>query len=291
MTATGLYSVLMPLAPWENPEVVAVALASIRAQTLWPQAVMISCDGMPDSRLAAVLQDSKLPLTFLVGPGGEGVGPVLARGLLACRTDLVMRADADDISHPERAQRQVAVMQARPDLAVLSSSINEFMDERLILHLRSVPAGEKAISDFIFWRNPINHPAVMLRRPAIVAAGNYVDCPGFEDYHLWLRLYQHGQRLDNLAIPLVAARVGASHLDRRRGLAYALQEAHFLIQCGQQGLMAWPRVVLLSLLRCPLRLLPPALMKLVFVVFLRTKSSKIEPESVDHWSRTSWDSG
>jgi len=284
------YSVLMPLAPWEKPEIVATALLSIRNQTLPAQTVIISCDGMPDSPLAAVLRESNLPLTLLYGPGGEGVGPVLARGLLACRTEFLMRADADDISHPERAQLQIATMQSRPQVAVLSSPIHEFIDEDLFLGLRSVPHGAKAISAYIFWRNPINHPAVMLRRDRILAAGNYSDCPGFEDYQLWLRLHRRGDQLCNLPVALVAARVGPSHLDRRRGVIYALHEARFLLQCGYQGLMGWPRVLLLILARCPLRILPPAMMKMFFHSFLRVRSGRDSPLSTSQWLQHPLDS-
>jgi len=106
------YSVLMPLAPWEPPSQVAVALQSLLDQSMPPEQVVVSCDGAPPETLAAVLGATSLPLELVVGPGGEGVGPVLARGLHACTQELVVRADADDLSLPERCEIQVAAMQA-----------------------------------------------------------------------------------------------------------------------------------------------------------------------------------
>jgi hypothetical protein len=271
------YEVLMPLAPWECPDIVRQALASIHAQTLPPRRLLISCDGEPGAELRRVLEPlnggaHRVNQELLVGPGGEGVGPVLARGLLACETELVMRADADDISRPDRAERQVDVMVQRPDLAVLSGQIQEFVDQPdRPLRARTVPIGTHAIARYIVWRNPINHPAVMLRRSSVLAAGNYIGCPGFEDFYLWLRLHKQGAFLDNLGIPLVFARIGSAHLARRRGLSYARREAQFFMLCGRQGLLPWYRVAILMMVRCPLRLLPVSVLRKTFHLVLRSQ--------------------
>ncbi len=274
---TSMYEVLMPLAPWERPDIVAEAIASLHAQTLSPRRVVISCDGEPAHDLGQILDPligaQDIPYVFVVGPGGEGVGPVLARGLLACQTDLVLRADADDISWPDRARRQVEAMVQRPELAALSCQIHEFLHHpEQSRRTRTVPVGPVAVGRYLRWRNPMNHPAVILRRSSVIAAGNYKDCPNFEDYHLWLRLYQRGESLDNLDAPLVSARVGTAHLIRRSGIGYARREASFFFLCGRQGLLPWHHAILLVLLRCPSRLLPIAVFRAFFHYFLRTNA-------------------
>lgn len=262
---TPAYEVLLPLAPWEPPAIVAAALASLERQSLPPRRLVLSCDGPPPPALRAVLAACPLPQLLLEGPGGEGVGPVLARGLLACESELVVRADADDLSAPSRCCRQVEWMLAEPDLAVTSAPIEEFRSEEAnrTLCLRTVPCGAERVRRLAGWRNPLNHPAVILRRSRVLAVGNYRACDGFEDYDLWLRLLRSGARLDNLAEPLVRARVGPAHLARRRGWAYARREAAFYRRCAAEGLLPPARALLLVLLRCPLRVLPPALQLLV----------------------------
>jgi hypothetical protein len=270
MDAVAAYSVLMPLAPWEPEHQVRAALASLADQSHACSQLVLSCDGAPPPVLQAVLSGSPLPLEVIVGPGGEGVGPVLSRGLLACRHDLVMRADADDLSLPERAAIQVRAMVARPQLAALSAPILEFIaDLDAPCGVRSVPHGAAALWRHSRWRNPLNHPAVMLRRQAVLAVGGYGDRPGFEDYDLWLRLLQAGDQLDNLESPLVMARVGVDHLARRRGYAYAVKEWRFLQACGLQGTLSWPRVLLLACLRCPVRVMPSALLSKLTRTLLR----------------------
>jgi hypothetical protein len=266
------YSVLMPLAPWEPPSQVAAALQSLIDQSMPPEQVVVSCDGAPPEALAAVLDATSLPLELVVGPGGEGVGPVLARGLQVCTQELVVRADADDLSLPERCEIQVAAMEANPFLVVLSTPILEFIHSpQAPCGLRAVPSSTALLQRHSRWSNPLNHPAVILRRQEVLAAGNYRDCPGFEDYELWLRLLHQGALLDNLNQPLVLARVGDDHLARRRGATYVRKEWRFLVGCGRAGTLSWPRVALLLILRTPIRLLPAALQKRLTQRMLRLR--------------------
>jgi len=266
------YAVLMPLAPWEKPEIVAEALASLEAQTLPAAQVVVSCDGDPPAALHAVLQAAQLPLEILLGPGGEGVGPVLARGLLHCREELVLRADADDWSAPERAALQVHWMSLHPQVMVMGTPINEFHDSvHEVLMQRWVPMEPLAIARMARFRNPLNHPSVILRRKAVLAAGNYRAVSGFEDYELWLRLLAlHGsQVLANTPQPLVLARVGPAHLGRRHGLRYVRSEAKFLWTCGCSRLLPWAYVLVLLICRLPLRLIPPALLSWIMAQVTR----------------------
>lgn len=265
------YSVLMPLAPWEPSDVVRAALASLASQSFPPAEVLVSCDGSPPARLWEVLTASALPLRVIEGPGDEGVGPVLARGLLQCRHDLVLRMDADDLCLPHRCEWQVRALSDRPWLAAISAPLAEFeADPRRIRGRRSLPSGEERIQRFSRWRNPLNHPSVALRRSRVLAVGNYRDRPGFEDYDLWLRLLRHGEKLDNLEEVLVLARVGPDHLGRRRGWRYARHETAFLCRCSREGLIAWHRVLVLLLTRVPLRLLPAVLLTTVMGRLLRS---------------------
>lgn len=272
--ALEAYSVLMPLAPWEKPEILAESLESLEVQT-WPAAqVVISCDGEPSVALHAVLERAQLPLQILVGPGQEGVGLVLARGLLHCREDMVLRADADDCSMPDRAVIQVRWMMLHPEAVVMGTPINEFRDSVYeVLTQRWVPMQPSAIARMACFRNPLNHPSVILRRKSVLAAGNYRAVTGFEDYELWLRLLTiyGSQALANMSLPLVMVRVGPAHLSRRHGWRYMKSEARFLWICGCSQLLPWVYVFPLLIFRLPLRLLPSTLLSW-FMIKLTRKS-------------------
>jgi hypothetical protein len=64
------------------------------------------------------------------------------------------------------------------------------------------------------------------------------------------------------------------HLARRRGLTYAAKEWRFLLACGRQRTLSWPRVMLLALLRCPVRLVPARLQQWLTEGLLRVGPSQ-----------------
>lgn len=253
------YEVLMPLAPWEKPEVLAAALESLRLQCPAPRRLVLSVDGVLPGALAQVVERSELPVLQLAGPGGEGVGLVLARGLAACECELILRADADDLSCPDRAARQLDWFARHPALVAGSAWIEEFEDglPDRSAGIRAVPTGQ-ALSRSARWRNPLNHPAVVFRREQVVAVGGYRHRPGFEDYDLWLRLLRsYGPCcLNNLPLVLVLARVGPQHLQRRWGWRYARAEAGFLWRSAMEGQLSWGKAAAMALIRLPWRLLP-----------------------------------
>ena len=264
------YEILLPLAPWECPNIVSESLASLKRQTLPPRRVVVSCDGTPPTALRNVLETSGLPLLIVLGPGGEGVGPVLARGLQMCECDLIIRADADDVSLHDRCTVQLRTMVERPRLAVLSGQVKEFTHTPGVkVGMRCVPIGGRQIRRFSQWRNPINHPAVSLRRSAVLAVGNYRACPGFEDYDLWLRLLKRGAEIDNLCRDLVWCRVGPAHLSRRRGWRYMIHELRFFLRSAKEGTVAWPSALRLILMRCPIRLMPAWVLKICTYAIVR----------------------
>lgn len=265
------YSVLLPLAPWERPEVVAAALDSLAQQTWPPSQLVISVDGALPVELQVVLERYPLSLDSIAGPGCEGVGPVLNRGLHHCVHEWVVRADADDLSRPQRCEIQLTHLFHHPDLAVVGSAISEFIDDPdQPIAVREVPLSWKGINRLSRWRNPMNHPSVVVRRSVLEAIGGYRNLPGFEDYELWLRLLFRGFELGNVEMPLVAARVGQAHLSRRRGWLYALKECRFLLFCWRCRYFSASRVLMLMLIRVPVRLLPAPLLAWLMLHGLRS---------------------
>lgn len=266
MEALPPYEVLMPLAPWEEPSVLAQALDTLVQQQPPAQRLVLSVDGLLPPELRAVVERHwSLPVELLSGPGSEGVGLVLARGLAACRCELILRADADDLSLTDRAARQLRWMIEHPAVVAASGWIDEFEGTpENVVGRRVVPTG-KSVQSWALWRNPINHPAVVLRRSAIVNVGGYRDQPGFEDYDLWLRLLHHfgPDSVDNTPEVIVHARVGSAHLMRRRGFSYLKAEVRFLWRCGEESLFKWHHVLTLIAIRSPWRLLPSSVMSIL----------------------------
>ena len=264
------YSVLMPLAPWEEPWILEGALNSILNQTLAPVEVVISTDGVISEELNKVIEQSGLAVKVVSGPGNEGVGPVLARGSEVVRTEIVVRADSDDINDRKRCAMLVEMLVTKEYLSVVGSRMVEFEQKgkafkRELKWERICPLTVEGIRRSTRFRNPMNHPTVAFRKSRIIAIGSYRSVSGFEDYDLWCRIVADGGKLMNVDRVLVLARVGKEHRKRRRGIKYVCNEIRFYKKCWDERLMERWWVILMGLARIPIRLMPSCVIGRVMI--------------------------
>src|SRR5690554_2110391 len=129
------FSVLLSVYENDNSTHFESALNSIwPAQSLKPTQVVIVKDGPLTKALEAVVANWKLHANGVVTevPLKQNVGlaRALNSGLKACHYDLVARMDSDDISAPDRFEKQVEFMRQNPSVDVLGSWM-EVYDETL----------------------------------------------------------------------------------------------------------------------------------------------------------------
>lgn len=168
-----------------------ITLQSIAEQTYRNYSIIVWDNGSTDGTLE-VLQEwipSKIP-GVVVKDHPLQLGPAMAALVECATTELIAVIHGDDINFPARLERQVASMLAYPSMGALGGQI-EIIDNVGAL----VPdAGwlyetdDASIRWRSRWQAQFCHPAVMLRRSAVLAAGNYRDCQPFEDFDLWIRM-------------------------------------------------------------------------------------------------------
>lgn len=216
------YSVLMSVYKNDSPEYLHLALESIyEKQTRKPDEIVVVFDGPLTDELYSVLN------TFIVGKESivkylpqdvnHGLGEALRIGSSVCSGDFILRMDSDDISDNKRFEKQMAYLNAHPDVGVLGTDIAEFktsQDEDM--RVRSCPAEHDDIVKMSKKRNPMNHVSVCMKREALVKCGGYETLLLLEDYYLWLKMIAAGCKLANLNEPLVYVRVG-NGFDSKRG--------------------------------------------------------------------------
>ena len=219
------YSVLFSLYEKESPENFRTAVDSMLAQTVFPDDIVVVLDGPLTKGLYAVLDEyrSAYPdlFNYVENEKNEGLGVSLAKGLLACKNELVARMDTDDIAKPDRCEKQLAVFAAHPEYSIVGGQIEEFVGEPTnIVGKRIVPCSDEDIKRFLKTRSPFNHMTVMFKKSAIIAVGNYKAWFRNEDYYLWLRLLSSGVLCYNLPDVLVTVRTGTQMYARRGGYRY-----------------------------------------------------------------------
>ncbi|WP_217524750.1 glycosyltransferase [Vibrio metschnikovii] len=227
------FSVLMSVYKAENPQFLQQAIESIyHNQVLKPLQVVIVKDGPLPEQLEQVLEryktDLQETLTVVSLPKNVGLGAALNAGLVHCRYELVARMDTDDIAMPERFAKQVKFMQESPNVMACSGVIEEW-DSAFTEQLgcRKLPQEHNDIVKFAKSRSPLNHPAAMFRKAAVVEVGGYPPLRKAQDYALWSLLIINGAQLANLPSILLKMRSGDEMMGRR-GLDYFKHEYQLL---------------------------------------------------------------
>ncbi|MDO4258834.1 MAG: glycosyltransferase [Actinomycetaceae bacterium] len=268
------FSVLLPVYIGDNPAHFERSLQSVAAdQTRPPSEVLVVCDGPVDPAINQLLEEcsrGKRPdimgdvsLRILRLPTNQGLIPALNSGLEACLYDIVARADADDISLPERFAEQIPIIEAGIDL--VGSAIAEFEDDENTIGLvRTMPLTAKEICDVLPLRDPFNHPSVVYRRSAVAKVGGYEDVDFMEDYWLFARMVQAGIPCANHPSALVLYRVGDGAYDRRGGLRMLRAELTLQRLFFEAGITTWATSGRNLALRGGYRLVPSDVRRLAY---------------------------
>lgn len=238
-------SVLMPVFGQENPCYLTDSLQSLVEQTLPPVQVVIVENSGRSEEVEAVFEkyQSELPLDFLMLEPGLTLGALLNKGLDRCRGDFIARMDSDDISLPQRFERQVVFLERNPDIDVLGSCAIEIDAEGKRGALRKRPLSHLAIIKTL-WANPFVHPTIMCRKGLLQSVGGYSETLTGEDYELWFRGAKAGWRFANLEEPLILYRFDAKALRKPwRSMKFALQQGMVGFKMGGELKMPlWSRL-------------------------------------------------
>jgi glycosyltransferase involved in cell wall biosynthesis len=112
------------------------------------------------------------------------LAPAINAGCAVARAPVIARMDADDVAMPDRLERQLAFLDARPDVALLGGGIVVVDEAGRELDRERAPA-TPALTE----RNDLVHGTVAMRTDAFRSLGGY-RLDQAEDYDLWLRFQE-----------------------------------------------------------------------------------------------------
>ena len=253
------FSLLVPVYDGDRPDHIRRAFRSaVHDQTVRPDQVIIIRDGPVRAELAECLDelstDSPVPLTLVPMPRNSGLGPALDQGLAASWFDVIARMDADDVAMPHRFEVELPLIEHADIVGAGLLEFGEDTDD--IVGQRVPPTDPDQIRRYARMHDPFNHPTVVFRRHAVLAAGGYGDLPLMEDYALFARMLQGGARAVNVAEPLVYYRVGASAFKRRGGTGLLRSELRLQREFLRRGFTSHAEYVRNVIVRGGYRLIP-----------------------------------
>jgi len=266
------FSVLLSIYHKENPLNLEESLLSIYHQSKIANEIILVKDGaLTDELEQSIVRLSKLiPILKVVGyEENKGLGYALNYGLKKCSNELVFRMDTDDISLPERFEKQLKYLEINPDLAIVGSTINEFLHTPYdINQMRRVPLTQANIEASKDKRNPFNHMTVLFKKSSVLKVGGYIDIPGYEDYYLWMRILQENKGA-NINEPLVHARIGNNMIQRRQGISFLIKEIKFQNRLLEDGLIGYSKYTRNIIFRGFPRILPVFVLRYLYTKLLR----------------------
>lgn len=136
--------------------------------------------------------------------------------------EFIARMDADDISMPERFEKQIAYFESHPEMECLGTWAVEITSSGDEYYKKQMPETHEGCLEQFRKRDCMIHPTVMFRRSYIEKAGLYaLDTFFGEDTMMWAQGFAAGCKMGNVPEYLFRFRLDDNFFDRRRGWKYA----------------------------------------------------------------------
>lgn len=198
------------------------ALESLKSQTFKDVGIVMCDDGSVDNTLSLAISFQKDNHNVIVLENTQNMG--LNYTLNKCLSTVyerwgdvqyIARMDGDDISKPERLEKEYKFLEAHPEYEFVSCPMYYFDSDGVFK--TGHECGEPALSDFVK-SSPFCHAPVLIRTEAYKKVGGYTQSPRLlrvEDYHLWYKLYLQGCHGYRLPEPLYMMRDDRNAISRR----------------------------------------------------------------------------
>jgi glycosyltransferase involved in cell wall biosynthesis len=272
------FSIITSIYRNDKPEYVKVALDSMLVnQSLKPNEIVLVQDGPVAYELSRLLIEYREKygdiLNIIRLEKNEGLGNALKIGVENAQYDIIARMDSDDICLPDRFEKQLAYLDAHPEVDIVGGQITEFIDTPdNIIGRRDVPLTNDKIYRYMKSRCALNHMTVLFRKEAIIKVGNYQDWFWNEDYYLWVRMMMARCRFANIPDVVVNVRSGADMYARRGGKKYFDSEIGIKKLMLKEGMITKWEYIVNYVQRFIIQLvLPNSIRGWVFRTFARKK--------------------
>lgn len=228
-------AIILPVYRNDKESYIKLSCDSILNQTYRNIHLYIGVDGPVGEDLTSCLkeyeQDERVSIEWF--KENRGLAIVLNDLLDICFKkgyEFIARMDADDISKPERLEKQMEYLKEHPEIDVVGGAIEEIDEnsesrEKIIVY----PETPDDCYKFFARRNPHAHPAVMFRKSFFDKAGCKYR-PEYrqnQDTMLWLDGMKKGTKHANLQEVILRFRFTNSLFKKRRnGWAFAKKQLH-----------------------------------------------------------------
>lgn len=165
------------------------AIQSILCQT-YPDFELILIDDGSSDGSAAIARSFTDPRIRFVRQQNAGLAATLNKAIGLARYDFIARMDADDLSFPERFEKQIAFLDAHPECGMVGTWASIWEGDRESGRAHRHPAENSQLKFELLFDNPFVHSSMMIRRCVFERVGMYAVGKDRQpqDYELWSRV-------------------------------------------------------------------------------------------------------
>ena len=201
----------------EDERLLRESIESILNQTYKDFEYIIILDYPDNDVHKSVIEEYALKddrIHFYINETNMGLTDSLNRGLSLCHGEYIARMDADDISLPDRLERQMKYLEKNH--YDLIGGITEMINENgtLLYSIKSVPTDPKKINKALRYSQCIAHPTWLGRKEVFEKNAGYRHMPLCEDYDFTLRAVLNGFVISNLNEPVLKYRMTSNSISR-----------------------------------------------------------------------------
>ena len=223
-----LVSVLLPV--YNCAVYIEDALQSVLNQTYTHFECIVIDDCSTDETVAKIKAFNDTRIRLEVKSKNSGYTNSLNYGLTLAKGKYIARMDGDDISLPQRFEKQVKVFEADASIVACGTVFKVLGEDTII----QAPEHHEAIRNQLLIESCIGHPTVMLRKATLEKHAIRYDTTyePAEDYNLWTRLAAVG-KLYNLQEVLFEYRIheGQVSTQRREKQRHNASKSRFDMLC------------------------------------------------------------
>jgi len=180
------------------------AIKSILNQTFRDFEFIIIDDGSKDNTLKFIKEYAKIDnrIKIIRNLTNIGLTKSLNKAIKLCKGEFIARQDTDDISLPNRLEKQIKFLQNNPDYALCGCDMFRKQNKQQVM-IKVFEIDD--IRKSLIVENCIAHPTVIIRKIILQKYGYYDEKFLYsQDYELWCRLiYKYNLKAKNLKDKLI----------------------------------------------------------------------------------------
>lgn len=211
-------SVILPV--YNAESTIKQALISIVNQSYNNLEIIIVNDGSNDNTEKIVMSIDDPRIIYVKNSRNEGLIYTLNRGLSIATGDYIARMDADDISLPDRLEKQVSFLDNNNDYVIVGGQIEFFGNTNKSNRAYLLPCNDEEIRVGLLYFCPFYHPTVVFRKEIVSLYKLFYDKDYLhaEDYKMWSNISAIG-KMYNLPDIVLKYRISENQISSKYSLS------------------------------------------------------------------------